>query len=132
MPDLTKLVLHSNYPAFKNTNELTGTVSISGSVNLGTNTRTFTVPIGFETNIVDIQFNGPGDSTYDTRPDTAWFRQGVVNVPYTGAGDARFFIYGRVSGTDLIIVAIQLETAGGPYTLTATDLNYKLIDYVNT
>lgn len=130
MPDLTKLVFDSPYPAFKNNNVATGTLTISGTVSAGTNTKTFTRELAFDPDIVDIMFNGPAfTGGSDNRPSDGWFRQGQIGVPFTGAGDSNWFIFGKVSGETLTVTAVFVWTTASTETLTSTNFEYKVVDY---
>lgn len=132
MADLTKLVFHSNYPAFKNNDETNGSLIISGTVDSGINIQSFTVSLGFTPDYADVIFNGPPDGTYDSRPSDAWFKEGALAVPSTGPSDARFFISGSITGSTLTIKASYAQEFSGPDTLTPTTLYYKVVDYSTT
>lgn len=130
MPDLTKLVFDSPYPAFKNNNVATGTLTIDGTVDEGTNTLSFTVELGFNPDIVDVMFVGPAFTPgASDRPSDGWFRQGYIGVPFTGPSDSQWFIFGRTSGTTLNVRAVYVQTFAGTETLTSTDFQYKVVDY---
>ncbi len=136
--DLTKLILHSGYAAFKNNQTYTGSVTISGSTAAGLNTQTFTIPLINETDIVDIIFNGQNDydgSYGDPRPSSGWFKEGAVYVRGDNAGagyvnySTRWVINSRISGTNIIITALWTQTFTDALTLASTSFSYKLVDY---
>lgn len=127
--DLSKLVFHSAYNAFKqNTIVQTGTCTITGTVSAGTNIQTFTVNLETAPDMVDIVFNGPG-SVIDSRPDDAWFKQGSIGVPFTGPSDSVWYLYSSITGSTLTITAVYVQTFTGTETLTDTTFSYRVIDY---
>ena len=132
MPDLTKIVFHSQYPAFKNNRIYTGTLTISGSTNAGSNTRTFTVTLDKAPDLIDVVFNGPTDTVYnsDPRPSTAWFKVGAVWTPTSGFGTpAPWTINYRINGLTVVITANYVQQFTGSETITSTDFNYRIVDY---
>lgn len=136
MVNLAKLVFHSAYPAFKNNSITTGTGTISGTTAAGTNTKTFTVTLDTEPDLLDVVFNGPSDTFFsvDPRPSDGWFRQGQVWVrgdsapTYVNYGTNWAMTY-EVSGSTVTIKAIYTQTFTNALTLTATDFSYRIIDY---
>lgn len=129
--DLTKLVFHSNYPAFKNNREYTGTLSITGSTSGGTNTRTFDIALDTEPDLLDVIFNGNSNSP-DARPDDAWFKNGEIWVPTNNAGGgnpSRWRLTYEVEGTTLTVTATYIQQFVTGETLTSTDFSYKIVDY---
>lgn len=130
--DLTKLIMHSGYNAFKNSTIYTGTLTISGSTAAGTNIRTFIVGLNAVPDLTDISFNGPV-SPYDTlRPANGWFKQGSIGVPTNNAGGGNpsgWTLYSSISGSNLIVTALYVQQFTTVEALTATDFSYRLIDY---
>ena len=140
--DLTKLVFHSGYPAFKNNNRFSGSFNITGSSASGTNQRTATFSLGLVPDMTDIIFNGASDTHWesgygdnDPRPDDGWFKQGYVWVrgDNGGAGyndyPTPWVISSKISGTDIIILATYVQTFVDALTLTSTPVSYRLVDY---
>lgn len=137
--DLTKLILHSSYPAFKNNNVYTGSFTISGTQVTGANTKTFTVALDDVPDMVDVLFNGPDDDAFspstDPRPSDGWFSQGFVYVrgDNSGAGynnyPTRWELFSSINGKTLTIYAVGLWTATPTLTLTNTVCYYRLVDY---
>lgn len=147
MVDLSRLILHSSYPAFKNKREYTGSVSISGTVVSGTNTRTFTVTLDEPVEIADVTFYGRAqqgmdggigiaDYSFDPRPTGYWFYEGAVWVRGDGTGYTNypvpFIINSSISGNILTITATCVLQFSATLTLTAEMLQYKVVDYINT
>lgn len=135
MVDLTKLILHSAYPAFKNNNIFTGTLQINGTVVAGTNTKTFTVDLGLIPDMTDVMFNGPTDTWYgsDPRPASGWFKQGQVWVrgdsgAYPNYG-TNWRINSSINGSILTITAVYVQQFIDTLSLTSTNFSYRLIDY---
>lgn len=122
----TGLILFSKYPAFINNSVLIGKLTISGTTSAGTNTQTFNVDLGFSPDIIDIMFNGNSGSS---RPDAAWFRQGTIDVGFTGPGNSVWYLSGKVSGSTLVVTATYVQTFVGTETLTTTDFSYRVSDY---
>lgn len=134
MADLTKLNLHSDYPAFINNNIWTGTLTISGSTSGGTNVRTFTIDLGLTPDLTDIVFNGPTDSVFgsDPRPADGWFKRGKVWVRTNNAGGgdpSMWTINSSINGTVVTVTAIMVQTFSTSETLTSTNFSYRIIDY---
>lgn len=140
--DLSKLVMHSNYPAFKNNTEYTGFFTISGTTAGGVNQVTTTVPITTAPDLCDVLFNGASDThwegTYgdiDPRPDGGWFKRGSIWVrgDNGGAGYVDYptpwVITSKIQGTNLIITATYVQQFAAALTLTSTLGLYKLVDY---
>ncbi len=131
MTDLTKLIFASNYPAFKNKTVYEGTCTISGSTSGGLNTKTFTVTLAEEPDILDVRFNGNA-AVSDPRPDDAWFKSGSISVATNNAGGGNpssWLLSYSVSGTTVTITASYVQTFTTAETLTSTDFTYKIIDY---
>src|SRR5690606_18924200 len=101
--DLTKLILHSDYPAFINNRVYEGTFTLSGSISEGINTINHSVPLATEPDLVDVMFEGPASGI--SRPDGAWFKEGFVDVPSSYGFDMTAWITSRISGTNLVITA---------------------------
>lgn len=131
MADLTKFILHSDYPAFKNNSIYTGTLTISGSTSGGTNTKTFNVTLPEVPDLTDILFNGPTDAS-DPRPAGGWFRRGYVYVPTNDAGGGNpspWLITSSIAGAVVTITATLVQTFSTAETLTSTNFSYRIIDY---
>lgn len=130
--DLTKLVSHSDYPAFKNNSIYTGTCTISGTTSGGTNIKTFSVTLSQAPDLIDILFNGPSDAS-DARPSAGWFRKGYVYVPTNNAGggnpSAWLITSSMASSTTLTITATYVQQFSTPETLTSTNFSYRIVDY---
>jgi hypothetical protein len=133
--DLTKLVFHSNYNAFKNNREYTGTLTISGTTSGGVNLKEFTVELDTAPDLLDISFQGNSDPVFDPfdpRPDDGWFKQGAVYVPTNNAGGgnpSKWTITTSLSGTTLTISATYIQQFTTAETLTSTNFSYKIVDY---
>lgn len=133
--NLTKLIIHTGYDAFKNNAIYTGTKTISGSASAGTNTKTFTVTLTAIPDLLDVMFNGPTDPNFglDPRPNAGWFKQGSVwvHTNNAGGGDAsKWKLYYKVtSALTVTITAIYVQQFSTGETLTATDFSYRIIDY---
>jgi hypothetical protein len=140
--DLTKLIFHSGYSAFKNNAKYSGTVTISGTAVEGTNQRTYTIALPDNVDMCDVTFNGDSDehweSTYgdiDRRPSSAWFKKGAIWVRGDNAGlgytdyPTSWVITSSLSGSTLTITATYVQGFTGTLTLTSTNINYKLVDY---
>jgi hypothetical protein len=138
--DLTKFSLHSDYPAFKNNSVYTGSFVISGTANVGLNTRTATVVLEDTPDFTDILFSGRADSGFgssaswpDARPSAGWFKQGYVYVRGDGGAFSNYPTVWRVnaefSGATLTITArcrLDFDTA---LSLTSETVTYRLVDY---
>lgn len=131
--DLTKLVFHSSYPAYKNNNVYTGTLSLNpGNTSGGLNTQTFTIPLETEPDLVDVIFRGNSDASNPTgRPDSGWFKQGAVYTSFSGttSGVAPWLISSYVDGTNLVVTAYFVQTFTSTATHTAEDIDYRIVDY---
>lgn len=130
--DLTKFVLHSAYPGFKNNREYSGTGTISGTQSAGVNTRTINIELDEEPDLLDVSFYGHSASAVSPRPSNAWFKSGAigVNSSYNGGYETTWFMSWRmVSPTTLQIVAQYIAQYSGSYSLTSTNFDYKIIDY---
>lgn len=143
MPDLTKLSLYSETPAFKNLNEYAGSFNISGTVVGGVNTRTFDMTLPFAPQIADVRFFGRGDQGFalgdhimDPRPSNTWFKQGRVFV----RGDGGFYVNEgtmwtlnySISGNILTVTAICVQQFLATLTLTPETVQVKVVDYIST
>lgn len=132
--DLSKLVMHSNYPAFKNNNIFTGTLTIpAGNTAGGLNNRSFTINLSVTPDLTDIVFNGPANvGSFDPRPSGGWFKQGYIWVPTNNAGGGNpsgWKITTTISGTSVGVVATYVQQFTTVETLTATNFSYRIIDY---
>lgn len=135
-PDLSKLIFISSVNAFKNNDAFSGSFSISGTVDGGTNTQTFSIQVPSTTDMASVIFNGPTDtvSSLDPRPSDGWFTQGAVWVLGTGAGvgsdyPTNWTLNSSISGTTLTVTANYVQQFVDPITLTATTVYFRLIDY---
>lgn len=135
--DLTKLLLHTGYNAFKNNAIYTGSFNISGTAGNGTTTKTTTVALTQQPDLLDILFNGAADTFFsvDLRPADGWFKRGSVWVRGDNAGDG-FVNYGTpwvitssLSGLTLTISATYVQTFFSSLTLTTTPVYYRIVDY---
>lgn len=137
MIDLTKLLLASNYPAFKNNSIYTGTETISGSYPPGYSQFTYTVPLDKVPDMLTGFFTGPTDDLFslDPRPAGVWFKSGSVWVhgsnPGAGFPDYTipYNIAMTVSGASVIIVASTVNQTDTNFSLVSTDFSYRIIDY---
>ena len=132
--DLTKLIMHSAYNAFKNNTIYTGTLTISGTNVEGTNVKTFTVNLSSIPDMTDIVFNGPTDTIggNDPRPAGGWFKRGSVWVPTDNAGGgnpSKWVITSSITGTVVTITATYVQQFTTSEVMTATDFSYRIIDY---
>lgn len=125
--DLTKLVYHSNYPAFKNDTVYTGTLTISGTASAGVNTRTFNVSLDRAPDLVDIIFNGPSVDT-DPRPNDGWFKLGAVKVVVAG-NDTPWIINSKIANSTLVVQAVLVQESGSDLAITSQDFSYRVVDY---
>lgn len=143
MPDLTKLSLYSETPAFKNLNQYVGSFSISGTTTGGVNTRTATVSLPFTPEIADVRFYGRGDQGFsigdfliDPRPSNTWFKEGRIFV----RGDSGSFnnyptmwsINYSINGNTIQITATYVQQFVETLTLTPETVQYKVVDYIST
>ena len=137
MIDLTKLILFSNNPAFKNDNIYEGTQTISGSCPPGYSEFRFTVSLDRVPDMLTGLFNGPTDDLFsgDPRPSTGWFRSGYVWVhgsnPGAGYPDYTipYNIAMTISGQSAIIVASTINQTATTFSLVSTNFSYRIIDY---
>lgn len=134
MIDLTKLILHTGYNAFKNNDLTTGTFTLTGSTAAGLNSRTFTFDIGPSPDMVDVVFNGPTDTVFssDPRPSTGWFKQGFIYTITNNAGGgnpARWTVNSEINGSTLTITCQYPQGFVTAETLTSTDCSFRLVDY---
>jgi hypothetical protein len=136
MPDLSKLVSHSGYPAFKNDKEYTGSFNISGSATAGTNTRTSTVNLDQAPDLCDVILNGRAVPFVGVaRNSNGWFKLNNNNTIAVNSNgfltnfDTFWVITYRISGSSVIFTATYTQTFDGTQNLAATPVNYKIIDY---
>lgn len=135
-PDLTTMILETQYSAFKNNTVYTGSQSISGTVTAGTTIKTYTVPLSTVPDMVDIVFNGAADSGgTDPRPASGWFKQGAVYVPGTDIPSGynnyptQWRLYGSITGSTLTISAVWVQQFVASLALATTNFSYRVIDY---
>lgn len=138
MLDLTKLQYHTGYNTFKNNAVYTGSTSISGSTNPGSNIRTFDVTLARRPDIMDVVFNGATESAgfgLDPRPANGWFKRGAVWVRGDNAGagynnyPTPWLVYTSLNNLTLTITMFYSQTFTPSLTLTTTPLSYKIVDY---
>lgn len=136
-PDLSQVILHSNYPAFKNNTDYDGFFTISGVTAGGLNQQSTVINLDTAPDLIDITFNGPTDTVFssDPRPGDAWFKQGAVWVrgDNPGAGYTNYptpwVVYSSITGTQLTITVQYVQQFTAALTLTSTLAYYKLVDY---
>ena len=135
--DLTKLILHSSYPAFKNNRIYTGSLTISGTYSAGTTVKTWNIPLEQPIDIADVSFSGKAPPSYDdrpVRPTSAWFKKGFIgtpdNYPSPLPNFANWMITWRLtSPTNIQIRAEYVAQYTGTWTVTPTTFKYRIIDY---
>lgn len=133
--DLTKLIMHSSYPGFKNNNIFPGSFTISGSASVGLNTRTATIDLDFTPDMADVLFNGPAafGGISDPRPASGWFSHGYVYI----RGDSLFYqnyptpwhLSAEIIGSTIVITARCRLEFDEALTLTSTTIRWRLVDY---
>lgn len=134
-PDLTELILDTNYDAFKNNNIYTGTFTISGTTSAGVNAQTDTITLDAIPDITDIVFNGPAYGSSDPRPDNGWFHSGAIevlgnNVPAGYVNYPTLWLpYSSIDGTTVTITCYYAQQFIDALTLTSTEVSYRIIDY---
>jgi hypothetical protein len=137
MIDLSKVILASNYPAFKNDRIYTGTLNISGNCPPGYSEKTYVIPLDKLPDMLTGIFNGPTDDLFsgDPRPASGWFKSGYVWVhgsnPGAGYPDytIAYNVAMTVSGLSVIIVASTVNQTATTFSLVSTDFLYRIIDY---
>ena len=123
----TQFIMATDYKAFKNNGIYTGSFTISGSMPSGVVQRTYTLPLPKAPDMVDIQFSGVSMSG-DPRPTDAWFSVGSVSV--SGGGFTfPFYLQGRISGSNIVIMANSMNQSIDSYTLSARTVNVRVVDY---
>lgn len=136
--DLTKLQSTTLRQSFKNNGVYTGSFVISGTMTGSSMQITRQITLPANVSIADILFQGRADGgfdfpTGDPRPNSAWFKRGVVNVRANGSGYVNYpmpFIIGaRIDGNILTLTATTFRQFTGNLTLTAETVNFKVIDY---
>lgn len=136
--DLTKLVLLSENPAFKNQNLYSNGLVISGNTNgSGVTQRSFSVDLVREPDLLSVLFNGPTDTIFgsDPRPGSAWFKDGYIWVLGTNVGDGYidyplpFKPEVRIDGSSATIILTTVQQFVSVLTLTSTAFYYRLRDY---
>lgn len=140
MVDLTKLVFHSEYEAFKNNNVYTGSFNITGTTGVGINTRTHTKSLPVSPVLSDVVIGGRSevgfstpDNTNDPRPNNGWFKEGNIwvrgdDASYTNE-PTKWVISWRISGSSIIFTANYVQQFTNTLTLTSEAVNYRIVDY---
>lgn len=129
--DLSKLILYSQAPAFKNNVMISGSKAITGSLALGTNTRTYNITLPKDADIVDVIFKGPVLSSASRRSANAWFKDDYIAVSITAGGPP---LVARLSWKMTSARNLQLvATIQNPYNFTSsmisTTFYYRIVDY---
>jgi hypothetical protein len=133
--DLSKLIFYSVTSAFKNNKVYTGTFNISGTTVAGTNSRSVTINLDDVPDMVDIVFNGPTDTVFNTdpRPSDGWFSQGQIWVIANGSTVTNYptswVVYSNIVGSTLTITMVYVQTFVDTLTLNSTNGYYRLTDY---
>lgn len=135
MPDLTKLIMHSGYPGFKNTIVYRGVLNITGNTTTGVNTRSTSMTLLKQPEMIDITFNGPGFLEYDDRTDDAWFKNGYAWTFGTGSGyvdePMDWSVTSGMNGKVLTVTAIYVQQFTANIVVPDTKVYFKLVDYVD-
>jgi hypothetical protein len=131
--DLTKLLLHSSYPAFKNNNVFTDSFNISGTITGGVNTRSVTLDLGFTPDIADIVIGEGGEYSKEIG-DSFYGASRLISIPGTGTVtpgtiDTPWAIGTRISGSSLVVTAYNIHQVDETVTLTSTPITIRVIDY---
>lgn len=137
MIDLTKVLLDSGYPAFKNNTIYTGSFTISGTCPPGYSQSTYAVALSEQPDMWASLFNGPTDDLFgnDPRPASGWFRNGYIWVHGSNPGDGYpdytipYNIGAQVFGSSIVIVASTVNQTATTFTLVSTNFSYRIIDY---
>lgn len=137
-PDLTKLQSTSLVQSFKNNRIYSGSFTISGTWASGSIQIVHQVTLPANVTIADIIFQGRADGgfaipTGNPRPNSAWFKRGVVNARVDMSGfnnqPQPFMIGARIDGNVLTITATAFRTYTGTLTISPEVVQYKVIDY---
>lgn len=139
MPDLTKLILHSTYPAFHQNAVYTGSVSIPATAIVGGGliSYSFNVTLDESPDLTEILFNGNNTSSLGTldRPANAWFKPGMSQIiqPGTQSGspdEAAWEVATTINGNTLTITFLFSKQYVATFTPTAAQtVYYRVIDY---
>lgn len=129
--DLTKLVLYTGKPAFKNNDIATGSFVIGGSYSGGVNIRTFNVSLSVTPDVADISFSASSLATdAGAAPSNGWIESGYVNVPASGStGTMPFVISPQLTGSTLTFNCYGVTTVDETGSLTNTTVSWRLVDY---
>ena len=127
MTDISNFILNTDTDSFKINNEYTGTVTLSGTVVAGVNIKTFNVSLTESPDLIDIYITGPliGYAA------NSWSKRGGLLVPDNAGYGGSVFLFGSVNmnGATVTLKFNNVQQFVGTTTLTATDVNYTIIDY---
>lgn len=131
--DLTKLILHTGYDAFKNNNVYTNSFVIGGSYN-GVTEKTFNFTLSSAPDIADVQFSAASMQYGPERPSppaNSFIDAGGVLVPASApiSADMLFLVATELTGTTLTFRCFGVTTTSGSGTLTDTTVSWRLVDY---
>lgn len=137
MTNISNFILNSDTDSFKINNEYSGTVAISGTVEGGINTRTFTIPLTTSPDLVDVYVNSTltdgifSGGSWNTLPSGSWVKKGMIIVPDDAGFGGTIFIFGSVViSDDIVYITLNsVQQYTGTYSLTSTNMSYKIIDY---
>lgn len=141
--DLSKFIKHSSYASFMNLGRYIGSITISGTVTEGVNTRTTSIALPQAPRIADILFYGRGqvgfsvtDYSTDNRLTNTWFDFGYIYVRGDGTSYTNYptnwLMSAYISGSDIIVRASYQQQFAGTLTLTSEVAQVRLVDYVST
>lgn len=135
--DYSNFIMHSDCSSFKNKRIYTGTFTISGSINPGLNERFFNITLDESPDFLDVIYNGPTDTVYnsDPRPNNAWTKTRpvyVISNNAEGGNPQQFVITYSVVGNVITFRATNVWQSLGSEILTPTNVSYRIIDYIYT
>lgn len=140
MTDLTKLVLHSSYDAFKNNNIYEGSFNIEGTLAFSEINKTIstTVSIPQTPDTIDVLFKGQYIAVPDDpneRDSDDWFYDiGPVHTEDAVVGEDFellniWYITWSREGDDVKINASTYRSFYAEQIITPTPVSYRVIDY---
>lgn len=139
MPDLTKLILHSTYPAFHQNNIYTGSVTIPATAIAGGGliSYSFNVSLDETPDLTEILFNGNNTGPLGTldRPANGWFKPGMSRIVQGGTQSAtpdqfEWDLATTITGNVLTITFLYPKQYIATFTPTAAQtVYYRVIDY---